>query len=290
MTKIVELFGIPTNKSPVDGWEPVVSAQSCPYLGRKCNKVRKSQPEIAIGTCSVRHGKENRRILICPNRLLEQNKVFADCVHLLSLHETGNQLHLLPEISIPGGSVDYFLVSVKSGQIMDFVGIELQTMDTTGTVWPERQRFLERAGLAVDQADADSQRRFGMNWKMTAKTTLVQLHHKVESFEILNKRLVIVMQDELLSYLRREFQFDHLQQAQIEDSVHFHSYSVPDTAGVEDLVLNESVSTDASGIAKSLGLRANARIEPATLSHQIEERISNDNILILPVSDSNRPT
>ena len=104
-------------------------------------------------------------------------------MHLLTLHEPGNELHIVPELSIPGGSIDYFLVSAKKGSVKDFVGIELQTLDTTGTVWPERQRFLKAQGMRVQKRDTDSPKPFGMNWKMTAKTTMIQLHHKVETFE-----------------------------------------------------------------------------------------------------------
>lgn len=32
---------------------------------------------------------------------------------------------------------------------------------------------------------------------MTAKTTLVQMHHKIQTFEHVNKRLVLVTQDGL---------------------------------------------------------------------------------------------
>jgi hypothetical protein len=49
------------------------------------------------------------------------------------LHKRNNELHLLQEISIPGGNVDYFLASVKQKKIIDFIGIEIQTLDTTGS-------------------------------------------------------------------------------------------------------------------------------------------------------------
>jgi hypothetical protein len=109
-------------------------------------------------------------------------------MHLLSLHEPGNEIHLLPEVTISGGSVDYFLLSVaQDGRIRDFVGVELQTLDTTGTVWPERQRFLQSVGVPVLQEDAECEDPFGLNWKMTAKTILMQLHHKVETFQDVGK-------------------------------------------------------------------------------------------------------
>ena len=56
-------------------------------------------------------------------------------------------------MQIPGGHVDYFLVSAKDKKVKDFIGIELQTMDTTGTVWPERQRFLDEQGIEVNEED-----------------------------------------------------------------------------------------------------------------------------------------
>lgn len=44
-------------------------------------------------------------------------------------------------------------------------------MDTTGTVWPERQKFLNEKGISVDAEDLSSKKSFGMNWKMTLKTS-----------------------------------------------------------------------------------------------------------------------
>jgi hypothetical protein len=111
----------------------------------------------------------------------------------------------VPEVSIPGGSVDYFLVSARKGKVKDFVGIELQTLDTTGTVWPERQRLLKKLGVPRSDKMATSKKSYGMNWKMTAKTILVQMHHKIQTFEHVHKKLVLVVQDKLLAYMSLEF-------------------------------------------------------------------------------------
>ena len=203
---------------------PSWASNNVPYLSRTCIKVRKSQPEISIGTCSVIHGKANRHMIICPFRLLERKQIFMDCLHLLSLHEPGNQLHIVSEVSVPGGSVDYFLVSVKEEKVIDFVGIELQTMDTTGTVWPARQRFLQGVGVEDKREIYATDKRYGMNWKMTAKTILIQLHHKIQTFESINKHLALITQSELMEYLRANFEFDHVRDARRGDSMHFHAY------------------------------------------------------------------
>jgi hypothetical protein len=179
-TKVAELYGLPAFQ-PAD-WKAIALAQRCPFLSRKCLKNRKSQPEITIGTCTMTYGRQAQPVMICPFRFLERSQVFTDCVHLLKLHEPGNELRIVAQLAVPGGSIDYCLVSVRNGKARDFVGIELQTLDTTGTVWPERQRFLRRHGVRVKREEAESGRPFGMNWKMTAKTILVQLNHKIGTF------------------------------------------------------------------------------------------------------------
>ncbi len=225
MSDVIELLGEPTQNQMISKWDTVVDRQWCPYLDRKCIKVGKSQPEISIGTCSVLYGKVKRPIVICPFRLLERGQIFTDCLHLLSLHEPGNELHVVSEVSVPGGSVDYFLASVRDGKVKDFVGIELQTLDTTGTVWPARQRFLQKVGVEVIREEAAPYNKtYGMNWKMTAKTILIQLHHKVQTLEAINKHLTLVIQDFLLEYLRSQFQFSHMKDARRGDPMQIHAY------------------------------------------------------------------
>jgi len=279
--KILELFGNPTKITKGLNWPKTIQKQSCPFANTRCFKVRKSQPNISIGTCTVLYGKEERPIIICPNRLLERKQVFTDCIHLLTLHEPGNEFHIVPEVSIPGGSVDYFLVSAKAGKVRDFVAVEFQTLDTTGTVWPERQRALKSLGLTVRSSDVKSTKSFGMNWKMTAKTTLVQLHHKIQTFEHIQKHLVLVVQNHFLDYMRSEFNFAHLASAGSGDAVYFHSYKLNESRNAWRLELESRVSTDAEGIAKCLGLQAEAKVELEVIVAELEKKISANTILTL---------
>ncbi|MEA3340713.1 MAG: NotI family restriction endonuclease [Chloroflexota bacterium] len=280
MNKVLELYGISTRSDGEVDWASVLIQQFCPYLGRKCAKNRKSNPDVTIGTCSVEYGRERKQIMICPYRFLERNQVFLDCIHLLTLHEPGNELHIVPEVGIPGGNVDYFLVSALNGQVKDFVGVELQTIDTTGTVWPERQRFLDDRGVKVNANDVASSRKFGMNWKMTSKTILVQLHHKVETLEGINKHLVLVAQEHLFDYMRREFQFEHIKNARLGDSMHFHTYRFAQSnKGNFRTSLDSRYSTDADGIAISLGLSISPKVELKKIIAILEEKISDKTLI-----------
>lgn len=280
MSNVLELYGFPTMSTAHGEWREIVHRQECPYLGRTCLKTRKSYPEATIGTCSVLHGRNAKQVIICPHRFLERRQVFVDCIHLLTLHEPGNELHICQEVAVPGGSVDYFLVSARNRKVRDFVGIELQSLDTTGTVWPHRQRFLVEQGLLGEESHPVAAKPYGMNWKMTAKTTLIQMHHKVETFEHINKHLVLVVQDHFLDYMRRAFQFSKLVDARLGDSAHFHAYRFVGEVGNRlRLDLASRLSTDSDGIAESLGLKASPRVELDEILQRLEARISERTVL-----------
>jgi len=275
MSDVIELFGH-SAVEPGQNWKAIVKKQQCPFLGKRCYKVRKSDPSISIGTCTVLYGRSAEPIMICPTRLIDRRQIFVDCIHLLSLHEPGNELHIVSEVSIPGGTVDYFLVSARNGKVRDFIGIELQTLDTTGTVWPERQRLLKQVGVKRADVAETSDKPFGMNWKMTAKTILVQMHHKIQTFEHVNKKLVLVTQDVLLDYMTNEFSFAHLSNPpRSGDPMHFHAYRMAQQVDhTYKLTLEKLLSTDAAGIATCLGLQAEARVELEEMVAALEAKIS----------------
>jgi len=276
MSKVVELFGHST-ASADEKWRTIIRQQQCPYLNKTCYKVRKSDSKTSIGSCTVLYGATKAEpIVICPTRLIERRQIFVDCLHLFTTHEPGNELHIIPEVSIPGGSVDFFLVSAFERRVRDFVGIELQTLDTTGSVWPERERLLKELGVPRGDQAEKSKKMFYMNWKMTAKTILVQMHHKVRTFEHVNKKLVLVTQDKLMDYMTREFDFGHLSSPpKVGDSIHFHSYRLARHAsGAYRLTLESRLSTDADGVARCLGLQAEARVELEEIVRALEAKIS----------------
>lgn len=276
MSKISEFFGLYCGDESLN-FKEAMKNQICPYTQRICTKMRKSDPDIKIGTCSVKY--QDQAVIICPFRLLEHNQIFIDCLHLLTMHEPGNELYLVPEVQIPGGHVDYFLVSAKEKKVKDFIGIELQTMDTTGTVWPERQKFLNECGIEVNVQDIQNKKTFGMNWKMTLKTILIQMHHKSETFENLNKHLVLIIQKPLFDHMRSDFNFDGIEGVRLGDPVHIHSYNFEQNEQRMTLSLHTRVSTDSAGIANCLGLNAESKVELQDLIRILEPKLTEANRL-----------
>lgn len=281
MNKISEFFGLNCDDI-TQNFENAMIKQTCPYTGKICIKMRKSDPNVKIGTCSVKY--QNQNIIICPVRLLEHNQIFIDCFHLLTMHEPGNELYLVPEVQIPGGHVDYFLISAKNKKVKDFIGVELQTMDTTGTVWPERQKFLKQCGIGINSDVLQSKKTFGMNWKMTLKTTLIQMHHKSETFEHLNKHLVLIIQKPLYEHMKNDFNFNGIEGVRLGDPVHIHSYDFIKTKNKLKLSLDTRVSTDSLGIANCLGLNAESKVELQDIIKILEPKLIETNRMQISVS------
>lgn len=274
---IPELFGRSTRHDDVTDWSEHIDAQHCRFVGKQCYKTRKSQPEVAIGTCAVGVNKVALPVIICPNRFLERNQVFFDCLHLLTQHEPGNELHVVSEYGIPGGSVDYMLVSSADGRAVDFVGIEFQALDTTGSVWPYRQAAAAVLGSDVDVPPAKN---FGANWKMTAKTILMQLLHKLGTFQSAQRHLVCVLQLQLFEYFESSFAFSHIQSADESQPLHFHSYLYTPGPTTESTIrLAKRSSTDEDGLALGLRLKAGTDSSVSTLLESLSGRLSESTLL-----------
>lgn len=173
-----ELIGQETKEEIIGA----LRAEECPFLAKRCVKQRKSDPSRTIGSCTV--GYKGRPLVVCPHRFLQRRQIFLDCIASL---EPARQYFVVPEVAMPGGSIDYFVVSSNDEEITDYAGIEIQGLDTTGSggIWGAREDLL-RGELAPPY-------QYGINWKMSAKTILVQMHHKAAAFEALGKKLILVL-------------------------------------------------------------------------------------------------
>ena len=98
----------------------------------------------------------------------------------------------------------------------------------------------------------------------------------------MNKKLVLVVQDKLLNYMRHEFKFEHLHTpATIGDSMHLHAYRMDKQ--VDDsykLTMQSRLSTDGEGIGFCLGLQAEVRIELDQIIHNLQMKISVSTLFI----------
>ena len=92
------------------------------------------------------------------------------------------------------------------------------------------------------------------------------MHHKSETFEHINKHLVLIIQKPLFEHMIRNFNFSHIEGVRLGDPVHIHSYSF-------------LISTDSVGIANCLGLNADRKVELEDLIHILEPKLIESNRL-----------
>ena len=83
MSRVSELFSFSVKRKDIN-WKEIIEQQQCPFTQKRCFKVRKSESDISIGTCTVKYGENLDNIIICPHRLLERKQIFTDCLHLLT--------------------------------------------------------------------------------------------------------------------------------------------------------------------------------------------------------------
>lgn len=259
----LEFYGIAVTDPVSSGLRSGLQREECPFLHRRCIKQRKSDNKQTIGACIVGY-KNQSSLVICPHRFLQSHTIFLDCISLL---EAKGRYFVVPEIAIPGGSVDYFLLVKRGGEIVDYLGIEIQSLDTTGSggIWSARED--------VRQGRLSKSYSYGINWKMSAKTILIQMSHKAGTFEDLGKKLVLVVQDEFLEYIKRNFAAGHLRRADDSDPVRIHGYECVAFGDALSITQKRAMSTSASGVDKMLKLGASHSVSDEEMKKKIESRM-----------------
>jgi hypothetical protein len=87
---------------------------------------------------------------------------------------------------------------------------------------------------------------------------------------------------QFLDYMRREFRFEHIQNACLGDAVQIHTYSLAQTQDNSfRMELKERLSTDVNGIADALGLNVSPKLELEQIVAMLESKISTATLLQL---------
>lgn len=247
-----EIFGYPYVDRGDDAAR-ALTGQICPFLDDICKKPRKSEPEVKVGVCSLgyrgRFLEAFRPIIVCPHRFLSNNEVFG-AIEQLYLPDAVGAIEWVSEVSLGvGGSVDYVAVKLDAdGQAVEnFVCVEFQAAGTTGTPWAAVQEF------KANRAFSRSSYPYGINWANEFLKTMMQQVYKkgrvVESWGNGNK-LVFVVQDVAIEYLRSAVDTRGLRDANDDDAIHFVTFGMEwdADAGRWRLAYRGAVSTDTEGI------------------------------------------
>lgn len=190
---LVEIFGYaPDDLSKVA--RSLWNIGGCPFVNKGCTKINHDQT-ITYGTCSVTSPYGD--IIICPNRLYAENygalkqvanDAFGDIPFLLfdeyisKRGEVEESVVALgknsgKEVQVGRQSMDWVLARIVDTQLVEYVGIEVQSIDITGNyrdAW-HGYKNLPQKKIAVDQIPSSSH---GLNWANVHKRLIPQLIRK----------------------------------------------------------------------------------------------------------------
>lgn len=171
--------------------------ERCPFIGADCTKVFSDR--TVSGVCAISSG-DGRPVAICPNRLYAENHAFLadiaatafgpDCriIHPRDLRRVrhdgkhvvafgkryGSEVRLPQRRGTGNYFVDWILARISAaGTLAEFVAVEVQTIDTTGTYRPAVETLrLGQPRLSLESSTA------GFNWENVSKRILPQLIYK----------------------------------------------------------------------------------------------------------------
>ena len=232
--------------------------EHCPFIGDRCAKRRKSDNDVTIGTCSLgykgRGVSEHKPHVICPKRFYT-DEVFEP---VKSLFVDEGEYFRVPEVALFGASIDFVAGKQdSSGEIIDFAGIEIQAIDTTGSVWEHKKAH--ENGEDMEEVDKN----YGMNWKMSLpKTMMQQAFQKGQAFDEWGENIIFLIQDVSLDYLHRTVNTSRLEEEKKENPVHFYTYSFDYNYKTEkyEWEIDQKLSADLEGVSQMMDSDQNETI------------------------------
>ncbi len=234
-----------------DEAKTALKQQYCSFIKGTCTKPRKSEPHIKVGVCSLGYKgsftNDFLPVIVCPHRFRE-NIVFETIRAKYLSHWTN--IEWVSEVTIGvGGNVDYVAVARnEKGEIDDFLCVEFQAAGTTGSPW---QAILDHKEHGKFLSNAYP---FGINWANEfMKTMMQQVYKKGKIIEFWKQKIVFVVQDVAINYLRHAVDTSDLRDGDHNDPIHFCTFKMNWQDTKWALEFHEIVSTDLEGINRILG-------------------------------------
>jgi hypothetical protein len=246
-----EVFCHPFNDGSAEA-QKALQKQYCAHINGTCVKPRKSEPHIKVGVCSLGYKgsftNEFLPVIVCPHRFRE-DIVFTSIQKKYLSHWTN--IHWVSEVTIGvGGNVDYVAVTFDEAtkEIRDFLCVEFQAAGTTGSPWQAVLDLKEHGQFKSNSY------RYGINWANEfMKTMMQQVYKKGKIIEVWDHKIIFVVQDIAIKYLKRYVDTSLLRPARDEDPIHFCTYKMVWNDTRWELDFDEAVSTDLDGINRILG-------------------------------------
>lgn len=268
---IREVFGYPPENESSEAGRVRLN-HLCPFLDQRCVK-ESGRLDYPFGACSVRQVKDEREIIICPMRFCGDNQAIIEEVGHRLCGEAA-RLVRIPEVRAGRFSIDWVVACCDaSGTLVDYHGIEVVAVDTTGSL----DRYFDAYLKGEDWQSIEQ--RYGINWGNVYKRTLPQLIAKGALLASYGKKLGVVVQNRLVERLQERLTIPI--ESESSANMFFFSYKLKHIAEIQEyeLTLSEVIPTSAerltaeyvAGLTGGAGMPSQEEFERAILS-RIEQR------------------
>jgi hypothetical protein len=229
-----EIFGYPYSNASKRAKELRLK-HWCRFVDKVCYK-QSRLIRYPFGVCSAHFN--NDEVALCPRRFLDGHVVFTDIAE--HHFRTVNDILVFPEIRLKDiGSFDFVMVKHNSMslEIEDFIAIEFQTGQTTGTGKLVEGLKDYVAGKTVHSRSYG----FGLNLYDVWKRSFTQILNKGVIMENWQKKIYWVVQEPVYKYLETRYNLKSLD-FQANHSTVFALYDLKQSSEKFDLVASRKVS------------------------------------------------
>lgn len=174
----------------------------CPFIQRVCTKRSTNLGKTApYPVCSIWKNSRGERkpesdlICVCPKRFYAVDFLKDVIKHCWTGDLPTNPL-IAPEVKMKGfGNVDFVIADVGAdNNIKQFLSVELQAVDITGTVFPAYKSLCEGCELPTKPT-------YNFNWDNVYKRYVTQLIRKGYFHHHWKTKIVAVIQEQVYNYI-----------------------------------------------------------------------------------------
>ena len=200
---IAEILG----RTAVPNLNPETHDFNCPYINKTCPKRSTKLENEPYPVCSLwkplktEDGPSREVICVCPKRFYQVDWLKAVVENCWPFEQPTNPV-VATEVKMSGfGNVDFVIADQKDdGEIGNFLSVELQAIDITGSVFPAYEAL--RSGDILEKKPT-----YGFNWDNVYKRYITQLVRKGYFHHHWGTKIVAVIQDQVYDYVIKKADF-----------------------------------------------------------------------------------
>lgn len=201
------IVGEVLGKRAEKGLNPTVTNFECPFIKSRCPKRSTNLPDEPYPVCTLWRNSANDQdaardlIFVCPKRFYAVDFLTDVVEHCWPGEKPKNPM-VAPEVKMAGfGNVDFVIADVKEdGEVDQFLSVELQAIDITGSVFKAYQALRTNT-------DLDKRPTYGFNWDNVYKRYITQLIRKGYFHHHWKSKIVAVIPDQVYQYITERADF-----------------------------------------------------------------------------------